>query len=102
MSNLEHLIENGLFRLDEGKTYKEWREAMQEDCNWKGNENITLDNLWEICQYVIFTWDSDKEEVVRCKDCRFKECEGRNGFIVCDITGESHQPEWFCADGKKR
>lgn len=60
MSNLEHLIENGLCRLNEGKSYREWREIMQQDCNWEGNENITLDNLWEICQYVIFTWDFNK------------------------------------------
>ena len=60
MSNLEHLIENGLCRLDEGKSYREWREIMQQDCNWEGNENITMDNLWEICQYVIFTWDSNR------------------------------------------
>ena len=43
-----------------------------------------------------------RRQIVMCKDCRFKECEGRNGLIVCDITGESHQPEWFCADGKRR
>ena len=56
VSNLEHLVENGLCILDKGKSYREWREIMQQDCNWAGNENITLDNLWEICQYVIFTW----------------------------------------------
>lgn len=60
MSNLEHLIENGLCRLREGKSYRDWREIMQQDCNWEGNENITIDNLWEICQYVIFTWDSER------------------------------------------
>ncbi len=58
MSNLEHLIENGLCRLEEGKSHKEWQEIMQRDRNWEGNENITMDNLWEICHYVIFTWDS--------------------------------------------
>lgn len=56
MSNLEHLIENGLCRLSEGRDYKEWREIMQKDCNWKDNENITIDDLWEICQYVICVW----------------------------------------------
>lgn len=56
MSNLEHLVENGLSLMDQGKDYREWSEKMQDDCNWKGNENITLDNLWEICQYVIYTW----------------------------------------------
>ena len=40
--------------------------------------------------------------VVRCKDCKYQECEGRNGMIVCDITGESHSPEWFCADGERK
>jgi len=40
-------------------------------------------------------------EIVRCKDCKLQECEGRNGMIVCDITGESHQPDWFCADGER-
>ena len=61
MSNLEQLIENGLCSLSKGKSYKEWREIMQQDCNWEGNENITIDNLWEICQYVIFTWDMEKQ-----------------------------------------
>lgn len=69
MSNLEHLIENGLCLLVEGKSYREWRELMQQDCNWGENENITLDNLWEICQYVIFTWDSERI-VVGCKDSK--------------------------------
>ena len=66
MSNLEHLIETGLCRMKEGKSYKEWRDVMRDNCNWEGNENITLDNLWEICQYVIYSWDlcraSEKEE----------------------------------------
>ena len=42
------------------------------------------------------------QPLVRCKDCKMQECEGRNGMIVCDITGESHSPDWFCADGVKK
>ena len=34
----------------------------------------------------------------RCKDCDNKECCGRAGYVVCGITGESHRPDWFCAD----
>lgn len=60
MSNLEHLIENGLCLLEEGKLCGEWYKLMRKDCNWEGNENITLDNLWEICQYVIFTWQEGR------------------------------------------
>lgn len=40
--------------------------------------------------------------LIQCKDCRFKECTDRYGFIVCDITGEQHKKEWFCADGRSK
>ena len=59
MSNLEHLVENGLIYLKE-HSYEEWREHMKHDRNWQGNGNITLDNLWEICQYIIYVWDEFK------------------------------------------
>ena len=72
MSNLEHLIENGLCRLSEGKSYRDWHEIIQQDCNWEGNENITIDNLWEICQYVIFVWDIERT-IAQCKDCKHDE-----------------------------
>ena len=59
MSNLEHLIENGLVRLKNKVPYNEWVREMQSDCNRAGNENITMDNLWTICQYVIYTWEQE-------------------------------------------
>ena len=31
-----------------------------------------------------------------CKNCALRECEGREGMIVCDIDGEPHTPEYFC------
>lgn len=31
-----------------------------------------------------------------CKNCALRECEGRDGMIVCDVDGESHHPEYFC------
>ncbi len=57
MSNLEHLLENALLLFErDDMTPEEWRERMRDDCNWKGNENITLENLQDICAYVICTW----------------------------------------------
>ena len=44
----------------------------------------------------------DMVEVVRCKDCGNRECDGRAGTVVCGITGESHSRLWFCADGERR
>ena len=45
---------------------------------------------------------ADMVEVVRCKDCVNKECFGRDGKIVCDLDGFLHDPDWFCADGKRK
>lgn len=43
-----------------------------------------------------------RTEVVRCKDCNNRECDGRAGTIVCGITGFSHSRLWYCADGERR
>ena len=61
MSNLEHLVENGLVALDKGMPYEEWMKKMKDDCNWRGNENITINNLWEICQYVFCVWREKRD-----------------------------------------
>ena len=55
MSNLEHLVENGILAME---TYnpKEWYQHMQKDLNWSGNEHITIDDLWTICQYVVYKY----------------------------------------------
>ena len=87
MSNLEHLIENGLCLLDEGKPYREWREIMQQDRNWDGNENITLDNLWEICQYVIYTWDADKEFPLLTEQEPIEPVDDGHGSLICGNQG---------------
>lgn len=33
-----------------------------------------------------------------CENCALRECEGRNGTIVCDLDGESHEPEYVCEE----
>lgn len=53
MSYLEHLIENGLVTLEEHPD--KWEEWMKEDENLP-HTNLTLDDLWEICQYIIYVW----------------------------------------------
>lgn len=51
---------------------------------------------------VISTFLLKKHELVRCKDCKYVECEGVEGFLVCDLSGFSHLPEFFCADGERK
>lgn len=51
MSNVEHLIENGLSNF--GKmSAEEWEEKMLQDPNWQPWIAITIDELYEICSYV--------------------------------------------------
>lgn len=57
---------------------------------------VTLDGV------VISTMLHQIQELVRCKDCKYVECEGVEGFLVCDLSGFSHSPEFFCADGERK
>ena len=51
MSNIEHLIENGLDNY--GKmSAEEWNKKMLQDPNWQPWIAITIDELYEICSYV--------------------------------------------------
>lgn len=52
MSNLEHLVENGLYTLKKCDDYDGWLKQMRKDPNWEGIERLTIDDLWEICQYI--------------------------------------------------
>jgi len=41
-------------------------------------------------------------QIVQCKDCSNKKCWERTGDVVCGIDGNSHEPDWFCAYGKRK
>lgn len=64
MSNLEHLIENSLNALEHYGSYDKWYECIEKDINWQGNEHISIDDLWVICQYVIYTYTPIKVDEV--------------------------------------
>ena len=77
-----------------------------EICKAVQNVGVTVDRnellralQYDRGQYQKGYIDRDSE-IIRCMDCRFKECTDMYGFIVCDITGEHHKAEWFCADGR--
>ena len=56
MSCLEHLVENGICLLEKpGMDHETWNKRMKDDVNWKGIERINIDDLWTICQYVVYT-----------------------------------------------
>ena len=41
-------------------------------------------------------------EIVRCKDCKFGTTEFDDGQRFCEPKGEWHDPDYFCADGKRK
>ena len=56
-----------------------------------------------IVQETIDLFDAlNTPELIRCKDCKFVECEGREGNLICVMTGFSHKPYFFCADGERK
>ena len=64
MSNLEHLIENAMGRLEDfycsddkdiDAFDERWRNSIIADVNYKGI-NISPDDIMEICVYFLSTW----------------------------------------------
>lgn len=69
MSNMEHLIENGLTAANEAhKNGKDAREAFYHEMSFHYNGNMLMstqmkkEELWEIVQYVLFTWEKNENE----------------------------------------
>ena len=63
MSNIQHLIENGLGNY--GKmSAEEWEEKMLQDPNWQPWIAITIDELYEICSYVENTHVAILNEII--------------------------------------
>ena len=68
MSNLEHLIENGLIAMEHCGGYDNWHDHIKDDPNWD-NVLVNIEDLWIICQYVIYTWCP-----MRCEECKGIDC----------------------------
>ena len=85
--------------MNDAKTIMSWIEGLAED-DWRAYhsdsevQNIAIATLEFLASKTI-------KEVVCCKDCKYVECEGANGKLVCDMTGFSHSPNYYCADGEK-
>ena len=71
MSNIEHLIENGLLAVTEAKakgedTLKAFEDKMEDYGNkyMLKNVSMTKDELWEAVQYFVYTycWCCSKRE----------------------------------------
>lgn len=72
------------------------RDALLEHLYNKQTEQVDI--ALEIAEFPTV----DAVPVVRCRDCNNRECEGREGLIVCGIDGTSHPKDYFCADGERR
>jgi len=45
---------------------------------------------------------ADVVEVVRCKDCAYKQYYFTNNMVKCGCGNGSHHEDFFCADGERR
>lgn len=64
MRCLEHLVENGLLtmkKLNYNESRAEWIEYMKNDVNLPYT-NISLEDLWTICQYIIYVLEECNEK----------------------------------------
>lgn len=62
MTNIEHLVENGIYELEHNIPYKKF---LTEDYNNEMLKNVsaTKEELWAICQYIVYTHDLYKRRI---------------------------------------
>lgn len=45
---------------------------------------------------------ADVAEVVRCKECAYKQYYFTNDMVKCGCGNGAHHEDFFCADGERR
>lgn len=73
MGNLEHLIENTLVAMEDDKLCPEdIRKRIRNDVNLPYTA-LSVDDVWEICQYVKYTWCANMRCEVESTDYLSKD-----------------------------
>ena len=64
MTNAEHLIENAIINMEDGKDFEHF-SSQKHNKLMSEMSNINLSSVWEMAQYVVWSlkpvWLSDKE-----------------------------------------
>ena len=89
-------------RLIDGDTLKERFEMLAYDDWNQGTGTMWARAFEESADVVECAPTIDAVEVVRCKDCRWREQE-QPGMVYCpNVMGNWVEDDWFCADGEVR
>lgn len=97
-----------------GKTMSRYDDSDYDDMSYELDEFLKshkpsellklVQNAVEWCEEAaldaIKDLPSTQVEIVRCDECKHK-CGEHDEYICCD-KNVWHEPDWFCADGKKR
>ena len=75
-----------------------------------GDKDIPLNNEYdgsafrqiEILGHIESMPTADVVEVVRCKDCAYKQYYFTNDMVKCGCGNGAHHEGFFCADGERR
>ena len=84
MSSLEHLIENTLVAMeDDTLCGEDIRERIRNDINLP-SISLSVDDVWEICQYVKYTWCRDLENKLntQLEEAHRKETMWANNYAA--------------------
>lgn len=100
MSSLEHLIENTLVAMEDDKLCPEdIRKRIQNDINLPSTA-LSADDVWEICQYVKYTWCRDLENKLNAQleETQHQRTVWANAYAtllkeITDRTIESYNKE---------
>ena len=86
----------------EDKTEKQFLESDELDLSDWMVHRIFVQNMSDIDRETILNLPSVQPDIVRCKDCKYHDPEGKSCGCGHDIIWQLPRDDnWFCADGKR-
>ena len=70
---------------------------------WQGDADIYREHRESVKMAIAML--KEQPDIVRCRDCKhygYKDMTNVDGFCYCLKRHEYPNPDWFCADGKRR
>lgn len=111
MSNIEHLIENALTAMsNRGDKYQAFVGEMGAKHNRKMLQevSVTKEELWEIAQYIFYTWIPTIDPVHAAGACYCRECKYADDsddelrLVWCKANLTYMRFDGFCSVGERR
>ncbi len=92
----------------EDKTEKQFEESKELDISDWIVHRVFVQNMSDIDRQTILNLPPAESQIIRCKDCKYREYYRESGYMCRLDTGDTYMTgrnaeddDWFCADAER-